>query len=428
LQNPWGFSHNATGGPFWISNNDTNTATLYTVTDGTKVRKFNINPPSGFVGIPTTGTGEQDPTGQVSNGNPSAFGVGHGGNGGSARFIFAEQNGTISAWDTGPKAFTQVTTAGASYTGLAINQTDTLLYAANNAGAGSVDVFNRSFARVTTLPAGAFATPSGIRALNLIPFNVQDIGGNVYVTYSLLGNVENQAVAGQGAVAVFSENGSLKQTIIGGQLASPWGVALAPPGFGQFGGDLLVGNQSHVDSEINTFNPATGAFEGSIAIDPGAGNLPGGLWAIGFGGGGSNGSPNTLFFNDGINGETDGLFGSIAAVPEPSTWAMLLADLADSRSGPCGGAAGPRRSARRPTAQENRPKSGGSLPGADPATITPGPASAGAGDHELSGSSIDQVVVQTVQSLTRLELTQARASSVDILARSKDCECKLARY
>jgi uncharacterized protein (TIGR03118 family) len=185
-------------------------------------------------------------------------------------------------------------------------------------------VFDSSFARVTNLPAGAFATPSAISALKLIPFNAQDIGGNVYVTYSLLGDAENQAVAGQGAVAVFSENGSLKQTIVGGQLASPWGVALAPAGFGQFSGDLLVGNQSHADSEINAFNPVTGAFEGSIAIDPGSGNAPGGLWDLTFGGGGPDGSPNVLFFADGINGETDGLFGSLTAVPEPSTWAMML--------------------------------------------------------------------------------------------------------
>jgi uncharacterized protein (TIGR03118 family) len=327
LQNPWGVSFAAGTSPFWTSNNDTNTATLFNVTGGTKVSKVNINPPSGFVGIPTTGAGEQDPTGQVSNGNSSAFGVGHGGNGGSAHFIFAEQNGTISAWDTGPNAFTQVTTPGASYTGLAINRSQTRLFAANNAGTGSIDVFDSSFARVTNLPAGAFATPSAISALKLIPFNAQDINGNVYVTYSLLGNAENLAVAGQGAVAVFSENGSLKQTIVGGELASPWGVALAPAGFGQFGGDLLVGNQSHVDSEINTFNPVTGAFEGSIAINPGSGNMPGGLWDLTFGGGGPDGSPNVLFFADGINGETDGLFGSIVAVPEPSTWAMMLAGL-----------------------------------------------------------------------------------------------------
>ena len=37
--------------------------------------------------------------------------------------------------------------------------------------------------------------------------------------------------------------------------------------------------------------------------------MPGGLWALGFGTGGSNGSPNTLFsfFTDGINGEMDEL-------------------------------------------------------------------------------------------------------------------------
>jgi uncharacterized protein (TIGR03118 family) len=324
LQNPWGISFAAGKSPFWISNNDINTATLYSVTGGTNVSKVNINPPpSNFVGIPTTGAGEQDPTGQVAN-TSSGFGVGHGGNGGPAHFIFAEQNGTISAWDTGQNAITQVTTPGASYTGLAINTSQTRLFAANNAGTGSIDVFDSSFARVTNLPPGAFATPSAISALKLIPFNAQDINGNVYVTYSLLGNAENLAVAGQGAVAVFSENGSLKQTIVGGELASPWGVALAPAGFGQFGGDLLVGNQSHADSEINAFNPVTGAFEGSIAINPGSGNMPGGLWGLTFGGGGPDGSPNVLFFADGINGETDGLFGSLTAVPEPSTWAMML--------------------------------------------------------------------------------------------------------
>jgi len=76
-------------------------------------------------------------------------------------------------------------------------------------------------------------------------------------------------------------------------------------------------------SEINALNPITGAFLGTIPIDTGA-NGPGGLWSLAFGNGGSNGDPNTLFFTDGINREADGLFGSLSAVPEPSTWAMLL--------------------------------------------------------------------------------------------------------
>ena len=106
------------------------------------------------------------------------------------------------------------------------------------------------------------------------------------------------ATLGQGAVAVFSESGVLQQVLTGaGHLAAPWGIALAPSGFGQFGGDLLVGNFSYINS---------------------------GLWALGFGGMGSNGDPNTLYFTDGIDGETHGLFGAISAVPEPATWAMML--------------------------------------------------------------------------------------------------------
>jgi hypothetical protein len=120
---------------------------------------------------------------------------------------------------------------------------------------------------------------------------------------------------------VFTEDGTLEMTI-GGQLASPWGLELAPSGFGQFGGDLLVGNFSTADPVIDAFNPTNWAFEGSIAIDDG-GEASGGLWSLAFGGMGNNGNPNALFFTDGINGEADGLFGAIT-VPEPSTWAMLL--------------------------------------------------------------------------------------------------------
>jgi uncharacterized protein (TIGR03118 family) len=131
-------------------------------------------------------------------------------------------------------------------------------------------------------------------------------------------------MAGMGAVAVFTESGTLLQTLINGsQLAAPWGITLAPASFGQFGGDLLVGNFSFLDSEINAFNPTTGAFEGTIPIDPGSSNSPGGLWSLQFGGGGKDGDPNTLYFTDGINGEKDGLFAAVSAVPEPSPLVLL---------------------------------------------------------------------------------------------------------
>jgi uncharacterized protein (TIGR03118 family) len=221
-----------------------------------------------------------------------------------------------------------VTTPGANYSGLAINQAQTQLYAANQAGTGSINVFNSSFAPVS-LGASAFATPSAISALGLVPFNVQDINGNIYVTYAPSGlAAQRGATTGMGAVAVFTESGTLLQTLINGsQLAAPWGIALAPASFGEFGGDLLVGNFSFVESEINAFNPTTGAFLGTIPVDPGIGNTPGGLWALDVGIGGMNGDPNTLYFNDGINGEMSGLFAALsvaqAQVPEPSTLALL---------------------------------------------------------------------------------------------------------
>ena len=144
-----------------------------------------------------------------------------------------------------------------------------------------------------------------------------DLGGNVFVTYAPSGHTaQTMATAGQGAVAEFSESGVLEKTITNNALASPWGVAIAPSSFGKFGGDLLVGNFSFVPGVadvINAFNPVTDALVGSIDVNPGAGNTPGGLWSIVFGGSGMDGNPNTLFFTDGINGETGGLFGSITA-------------------------------------------------------------------------------------------------------------------
>jgi len=333
LINPWGLSHSPTS-PFWTSNQGTNTATLYGITGSTNVTKVNINPPSGFVGIPTTAAGPQGPTGQVNNTNTSSFQLTPGDASTSARFIFANLNGTISGW--GPPAGTvslsstiEVTTPGAVYTGLAINQAQTQLYAANSA-ASRIDVFSSSFAPVS-LGAGAFATPASIPQ-GFVPFNVRDINGQVYVTYASPGRTaELAATAGMGAVAIFNESGVLQRVLINGsELAAPWGLAVAPASFGAFANDLLVGNFSAVESEINAFDLGTGAFIGSIEINPGVGNTPGGLWSLDFGIGGMNGSPDTLYFTDGIGGgpnhggpESHGLFGAITPVPEPSTLALL---------------------------------------------------------------------------------------------------------
>ena len=145
------------------------------------------------------------------------------------------------------------------------------------------------------------------------------------MTYAPAGRLAQiSATEGMGAVAIFNESGVLQRVLINGsELAAPWGLALAPASFGPFANDLLVGNFSFVDSEINAFDPLTGAFLGTIDIDPGFGHRPGGLWALDFGVGGMNGSPDTLYFTDGIDGETHGLFAAITPVPEPSTLALL---------------------------------------------------------------------------------------------------------
>ena len=275
---------------------------------------------------PTGGVGAVGPTGQVAN-TTSSFPVGNGGDNNPAHFIFANLNGTISAWDTGATAHTQVTTQGAVYTGLAISQNlaQPLLYAANGAGSGSINVFDKSFTPVNLGP-NAFATPSQVPN-GFVPFNVQNINGNVYVTYAPPGRpAQISATPGMGAVAIFDENGKFQRmaTADSNHLAAPWGLALAPAGFGSLGGDLLVGNFSFssMANDIDIFD-SDGNFVGTIPINVGIGNAKGGLWALEFGTGGMNGSPNTLFFTDGINGEMDGLFGALNAVPGPIAGAGL---------------------------------------------------------------------------------------------------------
>src|ERR1700733_10921240 len=316
LKNPWGLSFQP-GGPLWVSDQGTQNATLYGVT-GATVTKESLT-----VAVPPSGVGV-GPTRQVANTNASAFDVT--GTGKSALFIFANLNGSISASNgsAGTTAVTETTASGAAYTGLAMNQASTTLFAANDAGTGGIDVLNSAFVPVT-LPAGAFATPAAIKSAGLVPFDVKDINGKVYVTYAPSGQLNQTGAAkGMGALAVFSEDGMLESSsFVADQLASPWGLALAPSNWGQVGGDLLVGNFAFGDSVIDALNPTTFAVEGTIAINDG-GQSPGGLWTLAFGGGGADGNPDTLFITDGLNGETDGLLASITAVPEPSTWAMAL--------------------------------------------------------------------------------------------------------
>ena len=308
LINPWGMS-SSSNSPIWVSDNGTGLSTLYNGA-GT--------PQSLVVTIP-----DGAPTGQVNNPNTANFGGAH--------FIFASENGAIDSWSGGTTA---VTDKGIStldvYKGLALGNSasGSTLYAANFRS-GKIDTFNSSFTPVTL--SGNF-TDSSLPA-GYAPFGIQNIGGKLYVTYALQDAAKHDDVAGagHGFVDVFDTNGNLITRLVSnGVLNSPWGLALAPSNFGQFSGDLLVGNFG--DGTINAFNPTTGAFLGTLDDPNGNPIVIEGLWGLLFGNGGNGGATDQLFFSAGIplpgmsDIEDHGLFGDIT-VPEPSTLAMLASAL-----------------------------------------------------------------------------------------------------
>ena len=314
LINPWGISFGPTT-PFWISDADAGVTTLY---DGSG------NPLPLVVTIPGPAGATGNPTGQVFNGT-GAFMLA---NGSTARFLFATENGTIVGWNpaAGTSGIISVDNSGlgAVYTGLGVSGTgaSARLYAANFAS-GSVDVFDGAFSQLFT---GGFADP-GLPA-GYSPFNVQTIGGQVYVTYAPVDPATGEELAGpgNGLVDVFDVDGNfVRRLTTGGALNAPWGLALAPAGFGAFGNSLLVGNFG--DGTIHAFDPLTGALRGTL-LDPfGAALVNEGLWGIAFGNGGPGFDPNTLYLAAGIDDETQGLFASVSAVPEPGTTLLLATGL-----------------------------------------------------------------------------------------------------
>ncbi|MGD0041016.1 MAG: TIGR03118 family protein, partial [Isosphaeraceae bacterium] len=140
----------------------------------------------------------------------------------------------------------------------------------------------------------------------------------------------NQSTSG-GIVDEFSTNGTFIKTLIndtaGTNLSAPWGLAIAPAGWGKFGGDLLVGNNNANSAgltEINAYNLTTGLWQGTLTLDTGQPFSATELWALSFGNGGSAGSTDTLFFTAGLDNNTNGLLGAISSVPEPSSAVLGL--------------------------------------------------------------------------------------------------------
>jgi len=299
LLNPTGVSFSATS-PFWVSDQASNVATLYSGTGAA---------------VPLVVSVPGGPTGQVFN----FAGAGNFLDGGTAAsFIFANAGGSIYAWNNGngTSAQLEASTAGASYTGLALdnNGTGNYLYAANNAGTGGIDVFDSSFARVFL--SGSFADPN--LPAGFVPYNIQTIGGLLYVEYQ---NSADPKALGSGVVAVFDANGNFVEQLIGpgGELDDPWGIVIAPSSFGSFSNDLLVAN--HGNGEINAFDPTTGAFLGTLTGPGGTPLVNQGLWSLSVRDGGAF-NADAVYFTAGINGGRDGLFGEITATPEPGSLAL----------------------------------------------------------------------------------------------------------
>ncbi len=289
LANPWGLAY-APGAPFWISDEASGWSTLY---DGTG------NPQSLKVIIPpSSGTGAGTPTGIVYNGS-SEFKI----DTWTSLFLFATLDGTISGWSTfnPSSSLVAVRQAGAVYTGLAVtaHTSGNFLYAADAAN-NKVDVYDGSFNLVNsftdaTIPAG-FA-----------PFGIQDIGGNVYVTYA------SQTGGSGGYIDIFSESGTfVKRFAQGRPLNQPWGMAVAPSNFGPMSSTFLVSNNAS-NGNINAFNATTGKFIGALKNSAGKALVINGLWGIEFGGGTtSNGAKNALYYTAGPS-DTNGFFGMITA-------------------------------------------------------------------------------------------------------------------
>jgi len=295
LVNAWGLT-SLPGSPWWVADNQTNVSTLYGA-DGT--------PRSLVVSVPN------NPTGAVSN-TGSSFVVGSG----PALFLFATEEGKLLGWNMSLGTTAQVvadkTGEGAVFKGLAI--AGDRLYATDFHN-GKVDVFDGSFGDVNT--PGAFVDPS-IPA-GYAPFGIQNIDGNIFVTYAKQDADAHDDVAGQGHgfVDEYNADGALiGRVATHGQLNSPWGLALAPASFGRFGGDLLVGNFG--DGQITAFErQSNGMFEprGQLRSATGCILTIDGLWALQFGKGAlaNNGPTDTLFFTAGPDDESHGLFGTIRA-------------------------------------------------------------------------------------------------------------------
>jgi uncharacterized protein (TIGR03118 family) len=337
LSNPTGMSFAPTS-PIWIANQGSNTADLHQG-DGLQV-PLSVQSPV----LNVTGS----PTGTVFNpnaaGSNAAFFLTDGTRAAPGIFLFATTSGQIQGWNPSlggnqplnpnptETGFTSPT-PGALYTGLAVGTTlnqanlpAPFLYTPDFHN-GKIDVISGSFTSATL--AGNFTDPN--LPAGYAPFNIQTLAGKLFVSYAKqdTGGTSPVPGAGNGFIDVFNLDGTPGlanlnvRLISNGPLNEPWGMAIAPSTFGQFAGDLLVGN--HGDGTIDAFDPITGLLLGMLRDAQGNPIVNPGLWALAFHPAASNlgFDPNELFFTSApINpdfGTVDGLFGEISPSPASAT-------------------------------------------------------------------------------------------------------------
>jgi uncharacterized protein (TIGR03118 family) len=317
LKNAWGLAAGPTT-PIWVADNNSGKATVYS---------GGVNGSAVSLALTVKVPGA-NPTGQVFN-SAKAFPVG-GSKGMPAAFIIdsdstgsTQSPGQIEAWNGGAKFVVEDSPAGgaggktpanAVFKGLALatsTKAGPELFAADVAN-GTVDVFNKNFAPMST--PGEFKDP--MLPKGYAPFGIQMLGGKVYVTYGKQNAAKTDVVpgAGFGVVDVYTVNGKLLHHLVSNGSASPlnepWGLAIAPTGFGPFAGDLLVGNLGN--GWINVFNPTTGMHLGALDGPNGYPIAINGLWGLRVGNSAFGGSSSVVFSagpNAGSTAYGNGLLG-----------------------------------------------------------------------------------------------------------------------
>jgi uncharacterized protein (TIGR03118 family) len=300
--------------------------------------------------VPTaSGTGQGFPAGSVTTAGATGMILS---NGAKASFLFSTLDGTISGWNnllnipnTVPIALIAINnhSAGAIYTGLAIINTSTASYilAANFGTGNKIEVYDSTFK--STQLAGSFTDPT--LPAGYAPFSVHVLNGKVYVAYAMRSSSTPYTTVdalGNGAVSVFDTSGNfISRIATGGDLDSPWGVAIAPANFGIFGGSILIGNFGN--GLINAYDPTSLSFLGQLT-DSSANPLTyATLWellpghtAVGNTTSVSGGDPNTVYFTAGLTGQLHGLFGAIANDTSSGTATFALTAATGSLTVPSG--------------------------------------------------------------------------------------------